>query len=180
MHNTITERIAILGHPADPHAAGWGEGAMDRLRELGFTGVQVNIGWGARPADEPLNLEDVVRLAPEDEARYPQPLRLNSDPPATRDGATTFASGSHSRRRPGSGRPSTAGSRSTTTRRTPTRSRTASSTPPSASATRFCWAPSPPSSPSTTCGSTRMTRTRGCARNSAPARGAPGSRCTVG
>ena len=80
MHHTITEKIAIIGHPSDPSAARWEGAAMVRLRELGFTGIQVNIGWGARPGDEPLSLEDVVELSPEDERRLPQPVKLNSNP----------------------------------------------------------------------------------------------------
>ncbi len=80
MSRPVAERIAVLGHPADPATACWDEAGMGRLRELGFTGVQVNIGWGARPGDEPLNLEDVVSLAPELALAYPQPVPLNSDP----------------------------------------------------------------------------------------------------
>ena len=32
------------------------------LKSLGFNTVQLNIAWGCRPADEPLNLEDVTEL----------------------------------------------------------------------------------------------------------------------
>lgn len=31
-----------------------------KLKELGFNCIQLNIAWGSRPNDEPLNLEDVV------------------------------------------------------------------------------------------------------------------------
>ena len=30
---------------------------------LGFNTIQVNVAWGPRPGDEPLNLEDVVGAA---------------------------------------------------------------------------------------------------------------------
>jgi hypothetical protein len=78
--SAISERIAILNHPSAPHASAWDEAAVARLVELGFTAVQVNIGWGPRPADEPLNLEDVVRLDEADAAAHPQPLAPLSDP----------------------------------------------------------------------------------------------------
>jgi hypothetical protein len=58
----IRERIAILNHPSAPKASPWNASSLGRLSELGFTAVQVNIGWGFRPADEPLNLEDVVAV----------------------------------------------------------------------------------------------------------------------
>ena len=79
-NSAISERIAILGHPTDPSTARWDDDQMAQLRTLGFTAVQVNIGWGARPADEPLSLEDVVSLTTDQALRYPQPLPLNSDP----------------------------------------------------------------------------------------------------
>jgi hypothetical protein len=56
--------VAIIGSPGRPRGEG-GEGlftaeAVQRVKELGFHAVQVNIAWGSRPAGEPLNLEDVV------------------------------------------------------------------------------------------------------------------------
>jgi hypothetical protein len=76
----IDERIAILNHPCAPHASPWNEVSLRRLAELGFSAVQVNIGWGWRPGDEPLNLEDVVTLSEADAEAMPQPLALLSDP----------------------------------------------------------------------------------------------------
>jgi len=51
-------RIAVLGTPTAP-VTEWTEASLRELVELGFTGVQLNIAWSYRPADEPLNLEDV-------------------------------------------------------------------------------------------------------------------------
>lgn len=53
-------RIAVLNHPAAPEAVEWNEHAMSALIALGFDTVQLNVAWGARPADEPLNLEDIL------------------------------------------------------------------------------------------------------------------------
>ncbi len=60
------DRVAVLGFPDSvarfrAHApAPWSPASLARLRELGFTTVQLNLAWGARPDDEPLNLEDLV------------------------------------------------------------------------------------------------------------------------
>jgi len=40
--------------------APWTDASLVRLRELGFNAVQLNLAWGSRPDDEPLNLEDLV------------------------------------------------------------------------------------------------------------------------
>lgn len=50
----------------------WTRDTVGRLKYLGFNTVQLNVAWGARPGDEPLNLEDVVALSPEEDRRYPQ------------------------------------------------------------------------------------------------------------
>lgn len=76
----VETRIAILNHPSAPHAHRWDEDVVRRLVELGFTAAQLNIAWGGRPGDEPLNLEDVVALGDADAAALPQPLALASDP----------------------------------------------------------------------------------------------------
>jgi len=52
-------RIAIIGNPANPDIR-YDEAQMTALKELGFNTIQLNIAWGARPADEPLNLEDIL------------------------------------------------------------------------------------------------------------------------
>jgi hypothetical protein len=59
MPHPFAQRIALLGCPSRPTIA-WDAANLGRLRDLGFTGVQLNIAWGARPGDEALNLEDVV------------------------------------------------------------------------------------------------------------------------
>lgn len=83
-------RTGFLGNPnsTDPfkfwRAVPWSDENLDRLKSLGFNMIQVNVAWGPRPGDEPLNLEDVVEL-PEDMAlEYPQPVPLNCDPSAER------------------------------------------------------------------------------------------------
>ncbi|MDD3107820.1 MAG: hypothetical protein PHV49_01220 [Alistipes sp.] len=51
-------KIAILGNPANPDVR-YDTAQLAALRDLGFNALQLNIAWGARPADEPLNLEDI-------------------------------------------------------------------------------------------------------------------------
>lgn len=58
-------RIAILGNPVQQ--VSWSGAALEKLKDLGFNEVQLNIGWGARPFDEPLNLADVVSVPGEPE-----------------------------------------------------------------------------------------------------------------
>lgn len=53
---------------------------LAQLREWGFTQVQLNLAWGARPDDEPLNLEDIVHPSPEVVRRCPQVVELNCLP----------------------------------------------------------------------------------------------------
>ncbi|MEP7357078.1 MAG: hypothetical protein ABI847_07550 [Anaerolineales bacterium] len=84
-------RVAHLGNPnsAEPfkfwRAVPWTDANLQRLKDIGFNTIQVNVAWGPRPADEPLNLEDVVELPPALAARYPQVVPLNCDPsPAAR------------------------------------------------------------------------------------------------
>jgi hypothetical protein len=72
-------RIAILGCPAKPHVS-WTRQNLDTLRQLGFNVLQLNIAWGSRPADEPLNLEDIVELPAALAAKFPQPVPLRCDP----------------------------------------------------------------------------------------------------
>lgn len=49
----------FLGCPAKPDEP-WTAETLGRLADLGFNAIQLNIAWGCRPGDEPLNLEDVV------------------------------------------------------------------------------------------------------------------------
>lgn len=80
MTSPFAYRVGFLGCPSVPDVA-W---SMDNLRtlvEMGFNTIQLNIAWGARPADEPLNLEDVVDgigLLPEH--RQSLPLLSDTDP----------------------------------------------------------------------------------------------------
>ena len=54
-------RISFLGCPSQPDVP-WTRENILKLRDLGFNCIQLNIAWGSRPGDEPLNLEDVVDL----------------------------------------------------------------------------------------------------------------------
>ena len=80
----LTYRVAHLGLPGSFHheswtrRVAWTEDNLRRLKDLGFNTVQLNVAWGSRPGDEPLNLEDVVALTPEEAAAYPQPVPLRS------------------------------------------------------------------------------------------------------
>ena len=61
--------VAIIGSPGCPRGDGaeplFTAEAVQRAKALGFRAIQINIAWGARPADEPLNLKDVVALPDE-------------------------------------------------------------------------------------------------------------------
>lgn len=52
-------KVAIVGHPSCPQTS-YDEYKLARLKELGFNMVQLNLAWGKRPADEALNLEDIL------------------------------------------------------------------------------------------------------------------------
>ncbi len=79
-------RVGFLGNPnsAEPfkywQVVPWSDENLDRLKTLGFDAIQVNVAWGPRPGDEPLNLEDVVELPAALADEYPQPVPLNCDP----------------------------------------------------------------------------------------------------
>lgn len=55
----MADRIALVGTPSNPEAM-WSEKRLAQLCDAGFTAVQLNIAWSYRPADEVLNLEDLV------------------------------------------------------------------------------------------------------------------------
>jgi hypothetical protein len=65
-------RVAVLGAPSCPEVP-WTEENLKKLMDLGFNAIQLNIAWGGRPADEALNLEDVVSLSPERMKELKQP-----------------------------------------------------------------------------------------------------------
>ena len=79
MTSTLAYRVGFLGCPTRPDVE-WNLANLSRLQDLGFNTMQLHIAWGSRPNDEPLNIEDVVALAPELEAQYPQPVPLRSEP----------------------------------------------------------------------------------------------------
>lgn len=58
--------VTIIGSPSCPRGDDgktlFTAEAVGQAKALGFRAIQVNIAWGARPAGEPLNLEDVVAL----------------------------------------------------------------------------------------------------------------------
>ncbi len=62
-------RIAILGNPAYPDTR-YDKTQMAALKKLGFNAVQLNIAWGARPAEEPLNLEDILYVQGKSKGSY--------------------------------------------------------------------------------------------------------------
>jgi hypothetical protein len=57
----IEYRVGILGAPSFPDVE-WNDMNMERMKKLGFNALQLNIAWGYRPGDNPLNLEDVLVL----------------------------------------------------------------------------------------------------------------------
>jgi hypothetical protein len=57
----VDYRVGFLGAPCHPQVE-WNDANLERLKSLGFNCIQLNIAWGYRPNDEPLNLEDVVAL----------------------------------------------------------------------------------------------------------------------
>lgn len=74
----FTYRVAHLGCPIEPEVP-WNEDSFKRLKDLGFNTVQLNIAWGFRPGDEPLNLEDVVDLPTALRETLGQTVPLKSD-----------------------------------------------------------------------------------------------------
>jgi hypothetical protein len=53
-------RVAILGNPNG--VPQWTDARVKALKNAGFDTVQLNVAWGSRPDNEPLNLNDVVAL----------------------------------------------------------------------------------------------------------------------
>jgi len=60
----VAYKVGFLGVPCHPQVD-WNKANLQRMRNLGFNVLQLNIAWGYRPNDEPLNLEDVIDLPPE-------------------------------------------------------------------------------------------------------------------
>ena len=63
----LTRCVGMVGTPDDPKYE-WSRAHLTELKEMGFHQLQVNIAWGDRPNDEPLNLEDVVMVPGLDDA----------------------------------------------------------------------------------------------------------------
>ena len=72
-------RVALLGSPVEK--VEWDSSNLQKIRALGFNAVQLNIAWGSRPWDEPLNLEDVVDPAGIPGRRWQQLPLLSSGNP---------------------------------------------------------------------------------------------------
>ena len=66
----VDYKVGFLGAPSFPDVE-WNERNMHRMKELGFNTMQLNIAWGSRPGDNPLNLEDVLDL--------PEKFKINID-----------------------------------------------------------------------------------------------------
>jgi len=64
----VAYKVGFLGAPSFPEAENpalklkWDDKNMQRMKDLGFNTMQLNIAWAYRPYDEALNLEDVVAL----------------------------------------------------------------------------------------------------------------------
>jgi sugar phosphate isomerase/epimerase len=75
-------RVTFPGCPSEFDVP-WNRETLSTLRDMGFNTIQLNIAWGSRPDDEPLNLEDVVRTEGLDLPPIASlPLRSGPDGPA--------------------------------------------------------------------------------------------------
>ena len=81
-------KVGFLGNPSSSVPfemtvpVPWTTETVGQLKTLGFNTIQINVAWGPRPADEVLNIEDVVQLTPDQERQYPQVVPLRSKPGA--------------------------------------------------------------------------------------------------
>jgi hypothetical protein len=86
----LAYKVGFLGAPDSSHRGqytvqvAWSPENVARLKALGFNAVQLNLAWGSRPGDEPLNLEDVVELDPRQQDLWPQTVPLRCDPSCER------------------------------------------------------------------------------------------------
>jgi hypothetical protein len=60
----VDYKVGIIGAPSYPNVE-WNGRNMELMKKLGFNTLQLNIAWGYRPADNPLNLEDVLPVPEE-------------------------------------------------------------------------------------------------------------------
>jgi len=80
----VEYKVAVLGNNSDPNVE-WNAAHLAKLRSIGFNIIQLNLAWGWRPNDEPLNIEDVIDLPVDLQEKLPQVVPLRSDPsPAAR------------------------------------------------------------------------------------------------
>jgi len=77
MNKKLAYKVGLLGCPSRTDVA-WNKKNLSILKKLGFNALQLNIAWAARPADEPLNLEDVVKIPLEKKKIFAQPMKLLS------------------------------------------------------------------------------------------------------
>jgi hypothetical protein len=84
----VDYKVGFLGAPSHPEVE-WNAANLQRMKDLGFNVLQLNIAWGYRPNDEALNLEDVIDLPPQlprtagdkdrEKMRTPERIVLRSD-----------------------------------------------------------------------------------------------------
>jgi hypothetical protein len=84
----VDYKVGFLGVPCHPEVD-WSAANLQRMKDLGFNVLQLNIAWGYRPNDEALNLEDVVDLPTElsrtagdksrEQMRTPQRIGIRSE-----------------------------------------------------------------------------------------------------
>src|SRR4029079_3856037 len=66
-------KVGFLGNPSSSIPfemtvpVRWTQETVRQLKNIDFNAVQINGAWGPRPADEVLNIEDLVELSPEQE-----------------------------------------------------------------------------------------------------------------
>ncbi|MCQ6559131.1 hypothetical protein [Paenibacillus mendelii] len=77
MNPKLQYKVGLLGCPSllEP----WNEEQVSRIQSHGFNMLQLNIAWGCRPGDEPLNLEDVVDISADQDPLLRQSVALASD-----------------------------------------------------------------------------------------------------
>src|ERR1039458_3990820 len=79
-------KVGFLGNPSAATEfemsvpVPWTRETIGQLKKLGFNTIQLDVAWGTRPADEPLNIEDVVQLSAEQDQQYPQVVPLRCRP----------------------------------------------------------------------------------------------------
>jgi len=67
-------KVAIIGTPTNTDIR-YDAKQLGALKQLGFNTIQLNIAWGYRPADEALNLEDILYVGTGNKERTDERLR---------------------------------------------------------------------------------------------------------